>query len=324
MKTQGEVEQLSAVYSELFHYTTAAGLEGIVSKQSLRATHYEYMNDKGEFNGFFHDRLPLILQQCFKEAEATLKTSSKFGSNLKELINSLPELIRTASQKVYEPHIISFCGVPNGHMNDDGLLSQWRAYGHDGGYVVVFDTRAIEDMLHAENEQFHYFYMQFGDVDYHEESTQSKLTEMHNYETEIKSAFINYLQSGDIRDFESANPAIIAMATTHKHPGFKEEAEVRIVCAPVPHKYRDLGPDGKVKKIKPCCFHNREGLLVPYITLFDESKIKAKLPITKVIIGPHPDSARRRKSVIKLLERYEVEAEVVCSKIPYHGKQHNK
>ena len=49
-------------HSELFHYTGAAGLAGIIQSQTLWATHYEYLNDSEEIKYFHKTRLPNLLQ----------------------------------------------------------------------------------------------------------------------------------------------------------------------------------------------------------------------------------------------------------------------
>jgi hypothetical protein len=40
-------------YQELFHYTSAAGLVGIIESQRLRATHAGFLNDASEIKVFF-------------------------------------------------------------------------------------------------------------------------------------------------------------------------------------------------------------------------------------------------------------------------------
>src|SRR5258708_2461222 len=55
-------KSLAEEHPELVHYTSSAGLLGIVQSQTLRATHYAYLNDAEEIKHFFESRLPDILR----------------------------------------------------------------------------------------------------------------------------------------------------------------------------------------------------------------------------------------------------------------------
>ena len=55
-------KSLAEEHPELFHYTNAAGLAGIIKNQTLWATHYAYLNDSEEIKHFHKNRLPNILQ----------------------------------------------------------------------------------------------------------------------------------------------------------------------------------------------------------------------------------------------------------------------
>jgi hypothetical protein len=58
-------------------------------------------------------------------------------------------------------------------------------------------------------------------------------------------------------------------------------------------------------------------LLMPYIKLFGEGQ---KLPIRKILVGPHPDKTKRKRAVQQMLEQHAIEAEVLVSDIPYLGR----
>ncbi len=115
---------------------------------------------------------------------------------------------------------------------------------------------------------------------------------------------------------------ILALATRHKHGGFREEAEIRIT---VVTSANDQLPDdaiepGDNRQKKTICFRPHNGMLVPYISLFERLDDEiSKLPIKKVIVGPHPDKLKRKKSIEKLLDQLQINATVVMSEIPYLG-----
>ena len=58
-------------HEEVFHYTTAAGLHGIVSSKTLWASHTEFLNDTEEGVGFSRRILPMILRSVVKPEELT-------------------------------------------------------------------------------------------------------------------------------------------------------------------------------------------------------------------------------------------------------------
>ncbi|KQT37649.1 DUF2971 domain-containing protein [Methylophilus sp. Leaf414] len=329
MDEKGDVQKVSDKYPELFHYTTAAGIEGIISSNSLWATHYAYVNDKEEFNAFFDCRLPEIIQECARsviseryQVDATamkeIDASGGLEVNISNVVEALSSAIKDVSKNIYEPHFISFCGVHSNNQDKDGLLSQWRGYGTDGGYIIAFKTKELEELLHVENESFNYSWMNIGDVNYYDNKAleESALLEIRKHEADIAIAITNFLVSDG--SLEGAHEAIIAMATAHKHKGFIEEAEVRIVCCPTTKEQVKQFNLGGVenKSFKDYSFLNRNGLLVPYIKLFEGGE----LPISRIIIGPHSDRDRRKKSVEKLLAKHGINVEVAVSDIPYIGK----
>jgi hypothetical protein len=70
-------------------------------------------------------------------------------------------------------------------------------------------------------------------------------------------------------------------------------------------------------------FRSQDGVLVPFIRLFGQDEHGydlGKLPIKRIIVGPHPDRDRRQKAVQMLLQQHKVDAEVTVSKIPYRGR----
>jgi hypothetical protein len=54
--------------SELFHYTTAVGLSGIIESGCIWATHYGYVNDYAEFKSYLENRLELDLMGAIAQA----------------------------------------------------------------------------------------------------------------------------------------------------------------------------------------------------------------------------------------------------------------
>ena len=77
-------------HPEVYHYTSAQGLQGILSSQTLFATHYDYLNDGSELR-LLREALPGGLEQTVKEhvlkrwreSSAEKKQIRKLGGVLK-------------------------------------------------------------------------------------------------------------------------------------------------------------------------------------------------------------------------------------------------
>ncbi len=324
-------------YDCLWHYTTAKGLLGIVESQELWATSIKFLNDLEEFSGFFDRRLRALVAagvrvgaDKFNATEAGQRAFREHGGRDAvegELIDAFGRAITSVTLKL-EPYVVSFCGATAAD-SDDGLLSQWRGYGLDGGYALIFDSKGLNELLREEQLNWLFAFGHWGDVDYHVDS--SSQCDVHdeskNWEEQVRStvaeATLARLNGGDqTKELERLFDPIVTLATRHKHGGFHEEREVRIVIGA-------LGKDevsaaqqrGDRRQGRPVHFTVRDGLLIPHISAFSRPDgSKAKLPIRKVVVGPHPDKERRKIAVEMLLARLLIDAPVVVSSIPYIGR----
>jgi len=320
-------------HPQLWHYTTAIGLHGIITSQQLWATDILYLNDKDEFTSFFDHKLPSILSSAIQEGITEGKKSLEGRKSIESLggeekvKNTLHDFLLRSFRDItlqYQVYITSFCS-PETNCSEDGILSQWRGYGLDGGYAIVFDTKKLNELLVKENETFFYSFSHWGDVDYHDENTvaENPHDERLQWETDIRQTVAKCILEGDINSIDELFQPILILATRHKHRGFNEESEVRIACITstndnVPDDARATG-DHRLKKT--VCFTPKNGILIPYIALFSPPDDKAQpLPIKKIIVGPHPEKLKRKNSIEKLLRQHEIEAEVVTSSIPYLGR----
>jgi hypothetical protein len=317
---------LSKQYKELFHYTTAEGLEGIIRSQTLRATHYRYLNDTDEFSIFFKGRLSELIREeanlyianVARVQDVTEEVVSKTEATARVAEVELLNAYSTASKALYEPYLLSFCGVntEDDFTNENGLLSQWRGYGQDGGYAIVFDTKQLEERFKAECANYLYLFNQFGCVDYIDPASKRPSTnpETLKHEANVREGIANFF-TPDTQQTSQVFDSVLAMSCSQKHIGFYEEKEVRVVVAPLAKKLAGMIPSPEAKQIVDYDFRMRNGVLVPYITLFKgENKT---LPIIKIIVGPHTDKERRQYSVERLLSKYGVNVEVTTSQIPY-------
>lgn len=304
-------KRVAQEHPELFHYTTAAGLYGIIQSQQLRATNIGYLNDAEEHIGFFSRRLLKLLDDPVRRAVAEMSKNAAGQRRLEEvggpeamvegLKVDLRDTLSEVSLKLNSPYVTAFCSAKAHKAQDDGLLSQWRAYGVDGGYAIAFRTSDLEKMLEEEAKRFHYQFGLLGDVDYHEDDENaSRYPETARWEAMAQTAVFDFLVTEKPESTEPLAESISALSCRYKHNGFREEAEVRIVTMPSNDDlYEMTHSKGDKRPRKPILFAPRNGVLVPYVMLFGQSvdgRLE-KLPVTKVIVGPHPDREKRRKAV---------------------------
>lgn len=322
-------------YPELLHYTSVLGLLGILDSQSLRATNSAYLNDSTEINLFFDTRLAKILESGIRAELAAdpelqvlpqfARTPEEGNSAILRYAAEMAESIRATTHRFNRPYFACFSTPTNDRVRNDGLLSQWRAYGKDGGYCLVFNSSQLEEIFRAEATSLWYQHAQWGDVHYHQDDDDiaNAEPEIHEAEEALRKSIGNFIKNPVPEELESIFEPVSALSCLVKHWGFHEEREVRIVAIPLNHELVQQGRAcGEMRAVRQPKMFVRGGTPVPYLDLFareQNDNLGFRLPITRVIIGPHPQSELRKISVEELLRAKVITAEVVISKIPYVG-----
>ena len=332
-------------HPELFHYTNAAGLAGIIQSQTLWATHYAYLNDSEEIKFFLEKRFPDILQpiidssldEYFKQNPAEQSVTEREGGKDK-VANRLIQEITTKQKDILlnlaEPYIFSFCSTKNKDVSWHGLLSQWRGYGRDDGYAISFDTARLSELLKKAGKKWENdLDLFFGDVVYSSDPDQKFRDEFEEDLNVIKSFSEDSLRGNseeNIRELDKIFPALMKCTCRYKHWGFKEENEVRIIAIPHPtrnKKFCELTKaDGITIQEMPRKHYLRSGTLVPYIDLFEgvTSVSENPLPIERIIVGPSTndqEKQRRVRAAELLIAQYGIkDVQVSASEIPYIGR----
>jgi hypothetical protein len=325
--------KVSEEFDEVFHYTGAAGLAGIVTSGTLRATHFAFLNDQEEYNLFFDQRLPVIIRWAVDKAfteyrsraaiVARVDAAPDVESAKKEALEMLLDLLNMGLRDFEAPFITSFCTGMSDQVKRHGLLSQWRGYGSDGGYAIAFDTARLEEVWERESKLVTNAHVTFGNVEYLHD-VQSK--NVRYKETRLRTkkivdnlaTFLLDLDAGTLGKIMS--PAVL-LACSMKHWGFEEENEVRFI---ITHPSADMqaAMPGEFT-VKPIHAFEREGVPVPFMALnalAPEGSLPLKLPINRVIVGPHPDRAARKIAVEVLLHQHGYAVPVQMSEIPYRGR----
>lgn len=321
-------------HPELMHYTTGAGLAGIISSGALWATHASALNDSQEITHFLDSRLVeivreeahCVLTKLIKDAKISAKVEADGGFEAvsEKQTKVLSDLLRESMLKFHSPHIFSLSAITSENARNNGLLSQWRGYGTDGGYAIVFDSTELEKLLNKEANEYFYQHMQWGDVYYYDlqDSTQSISQEIIEAESTLRNGIRELHQNPKPNSMEASYDAMITLSCLYKHWGFFEEKEVRVIAIPPNEEVLKIAKAANPSlKPRKTSYLSHSGFLVPYFDLFgSRTPPENKLPIKQVIVGPHIMSEARAKTVEMLLRSHGYTSEVLISKIPYLGR----
>jgi hypothetical protein len=185
--------------SRLYHYTSVNGLRGIIDSGNVWATHLGFLND-------------------LSEGQA-LRVDAEYRARLDETDRRSPVFVA------------SFCRHVDAYQMRNGLLSQWRGYaGEGGGYCVVFDEAALDELVDAERRISPGLIIVKNDILY-----------------------------ADTREPPASlpeGPEFLDLMAFTKSEAFREENETRIMLA--------LPPRG----IRPIRFRDAEELLIPFVEIF--------------------------------------------------------
>src|ERR1044071_681854 len=188
----------------LYHYTTAAGLEGIVRERKLRATNFSFMNDPSEVQ---HGR-DLVEAALTERLDAASGIDERFFQFVVGNFNK---------EMLAEVYVCCFT-----KLEDD--LSQWRAYGASATerYSIGFDSEEIEG---AAAKQPH---VAFTYVDY------DLAMQLERIETLLDRA-ISFIHHNNVPrrflfDFGATTASRLAgLVPALKEKAYKAESEWRII-----------------------------------------------------------------------------------------------
>lgn len=320
------MKNLFARHQELMHYTSAAGLRGILTSKTLWASHTSFLNDSEEVIGFFDRVLPDILKPSLERhvrdsagVAAHIESAKRLGFNLFDhWLKKINEGCKDAELHVSDHYVASFCTTDDVWVSQNGLLSQWRGYGTDGGYAIVFDSAGLEALMMEESRLYFEEVSMWADAEYRmSDIANIKDDQVLDLIKKVQESMCTYLTTGDTDEFDFES--LSKLSVVCKHRGFEEEKEVRIVVtepsALIPPDCD--GSDGKpYRKLHS---YIRGGSSVPCIHLFEDLKLQT-LPIRRIVVGPHLGKIERKKGVELLLHDNGIDSEVLVSETPFRGK----
>jgi Protein of unknown function (DUF2971) len=322
-------DRVIATHPELYHYTDEAGLKGILQSNSFRASYFADMNDAREihelrpsFVAEMMSRLIPVFEQMRKEKPIghavwrqgiAQQLSYRWARILYNTIFDENEETRSAFCCT-----TSFCShvEDQPYERDNGLLSQWRGYGKDGGFCLVFDSAALWKLFEEERSKYLYLYTDVRKAHYSRSGTEalgSFVDLLDESEKVIKAGV-----SGSVEfTVDQTFLPFLESATAFKHQGFFEEREVRLIAMAGTQLVIDKlnGVQGfQPRPLKEVFTSTRDGRTRRYILLF--GKDFPPLPLRRVIVGP---SARQANNIAIARNMVRDKIPVSTSRTPFVG-----
>jgi hypothetical protein len=263
----------------VYHYCGPHGLLGILRSRQIWATSMRHLNDASE-QRYAAEQIRAVVKRMAWETSAD------------------PAALPAALLIDRAEEARSFVACFSEH---DDLLSQWRAYAApEGGFAVGIQSSSLSsggDWL-------------FGNCEYgcasHDRAVESILRDHPKLLDPGES--LDRLVDADDPEVDSLIRALLTLIPLLKHPGFREEAEWRVVRGPFEAERH------------PTEFRVSRGAVIPYqcISLAESG---ADLPIAEVVIGPSPDARERTYDATRMLLHQHglKKCDLRVSKIPYRG-----
>jgi hypothetical protein len=309
----------------IFHYTDIFGFKEILASRVLHASNVSYLNDRKELiyaDSFVRTGTKKRFEEVFEELRRDGIVNKPFDSETLagyEADNLLRSIHRVTAR--FSPiFVCCFCRGDDEFVERNGLLSQWRGYGSEGGVAIAFSVKGLSDLVEREAASFACAPCFLGDVIYGKDDPEfpSLLESFAEFpkgvpdiiESGLASQGIKYQVKGERVELEKLYEPYSKIAPRLKHPGFAEEREYRMIVPVSRGLYTNEKRATKVVKFK-----KRDNYLLPYIEV--AALEKAKLPIDYVIVGPSREAERRRESVEFVLREYGYDVPVSLSEIPF-------
>jgi hypothetical protein len=310
---------LEIEHPELYHYTDLVGLKGIFLSNTLWATHFRHLNDLSEVTllkqSITKSLIPRALQANAsmalgrsRHARRSLMSAAKLDGVKRVVLAFIDALFAVAfegtrTEALAEPYITSFCAHPPSqrYERENGLLSQWRAYGGGERYCLVFETAAVMRLLNLEFARYHWTYIYLDKVCYDDPDLDvaSLFPDLLNL---CEEAIVRTVKGQGVDAHPDVALALLSAAPWVKHQGFREEQEARVVAIPTISRIVDIeqqrAPNSTLS-LKPIVSRETPQGDCPYLVLFD--RLDERLPIKRVIVGPsrhQAENLERARSVI--------------------------
>jgi hypothetical protein len=238
----------------LYHYTTLAGLLGIIATRDIWANHTQYLNDKREFRHAI---------DVIKEEIALMKNMIEHAPHKARLDEMETAIQGLGSMNVC---VCSFSEQPD-------MLSQWRAYGEGAGFCIGF-SGAFLKALSKENDCWLVRCI-------YDEAEQRAWMQTLTKDV-IQEHLVRNVDDLDDEGWSVPGGNLVAYLNRYapilKHKSFAEEKEWRIISRPLSSRRLEFRPG--------------RSMLIPYYR-FPLGTSPSPFRIEEIIVGPtpHPDES---------------------------------
>lgn len=287
----------------VFHYTSAAGLLGILNARQIWLSDIDFLNDAQEMKyaaRALADAFGKLVLDQHGDAPAQpegpmlhrgllstlFELYSRFGLEPPAELRarfSVPIPGQTGPWEGF-PFVASFC-------SEGDLLSMWRGYANGDGFAVEFDTQALLDAAAGTVEAYDLTEQEVESLRMNNFGVRSEFVPIayggeHLGET-VEAAVAEMTVSGNDHVGVAADNLLCRLGpllASTKHPAFQEEKEIRFMVFPE----GDLSPRPMLRA--------GAGHLVPYLTIeFPHAAIRS------IRVGPAAYRERSRDALGKFL-----------------------
>lgn len=274
--------------SDLYHYTTIAGFQGIIQSGGFWASDNRFLNDAEEM----HDGARLAGRVLAYRARKTK------NPDIKNILLSVRE--KALAKPTEGILVVCFSTVRDS-------LEQWRGYGDSGGICIR--------LTNQNPGQRHVFFapqqLPFQAVYGFRQKAVLLLSIIRRFEREYeldrRVMTNNWPPDHDQHYVEKLWSAISGRTISFKNESFKQESEVRLA---IHYSYQDDYEGGLKFRATPVG-------LIPYLCTGDIKGDSGLLPLVEVIVGPQPHQALIIESIEKFLRHNHYEVPVTSSTVPY-------
>ena len=272
----------------VYHYTSAKGLLGILSTRTIWATDVEFLNDAEELTYARKD----VVAELYRRADEIFPIEQLDPPDTAEwsqatILRSAANTLAQPTETAYHVYVTCFC-------EDQNLLSQWRAYGTDGGYAIGFRTSALVEILGlpdaSTKETMH---LHLEQVAYGLEHAWPRLDAV------LDRVAPSPTGHPTERGYKRAMTIVLPVVASIKHPDFSEEHEWRLVTT-------ETGVRDQVH------FRAEQTRVVPYLKF-----VLPRGAIANVVVGPGQHSDVRMNGIWQLLARQDMrDVKIIGSTTP--------
>lgn len=318
---------VSSKYKKLYHYTDINGLEGILEKNQLWASHFHFLNDIQEIIASRDRIMPIAIEYAlrefawWKEKEDWMKVVEENGGYntvVEHEVTKVFNIITEVTSRLTPPYIVSFATHATAHELQDGSLDLWRAYSksNNPGYAIVFNTKSLENRMKDELTSHQYHMLHLVDVDY----GSNYLSSTHNFANKMIHMLNGIYEtigldiSGKTIRIEEMYTNIAITITRHKNPHFKSENEVRLVASP---PTKESVPSIDISNARSVFHRKSSGCFVPTVGVFGDDI--SDFDIEEIIIGPGEGQETRAEGLRSFLRSRGRSINIRLSRIPYRA-----